>query len=321
VDHRDQCPDSLRGGVVAIGNFDGMHRGHQALLETALTIGRERHCPVVALTFEPHPRSVFNPAAPVFRLTAPAIKARVASALGVDGLVVLPFDTRLAAMPAHAFIDEILIGGFALEHAVVGWDFHFGHKRSGSPGYLQDQGRQAGFGVTIIEPFVDEAGETVSSSRIRDALAAGALGEANGLLGYRWRVEAEIIHGEKRGRQLGYPTANMRLGADCRLRHGIYAVSVAIDGRVHPGVASYGRRPTFDNGAPLLETYLFDFKGDLYGKTGTVAFVSHLRDEMRFDSVEALIAQMDRDSAEARAVLTAVGPGSVIDRALDHTEI
>lgn len=313
----DAVPQALRGGVVAIGNFDGMHRGHQALFATALAEGGRLGRPVLAMTFEPHPRTFFRPAEPVFRLTPAPIKARVAAALGLSGLLVLPFDARLAATSAAAFVNDLLIDGLGLEHAVVGWDFHFGHKRVGSPGFLQDQGDRSGFGVTIIEPFTDEAGDTVSSSRTRELLEAGELAAANGLLGYRWRVEGEVIHGEKRGRDLGFPTANMRLPADCRLRHGIYAVTMSVDGVTCQGVASFGRRPTFDNGAPLLETFLFDFAGDLYGKTVTVAFISRLRDEMKFSGIDPLVWQMNRDAAEARALLAALDPGSAIDRALD----
>lgn len=316
----ETVPASLRGGVVAIGNFDGMHRGHQALFATALDEGSRSGKPVLAMTFEPHPRSYFKPNEPVFRLTPAPIKARIAKALGLSGLLVLPFDARLANTSALSFVQDLLIDGLGLEHAVVGWDFHFGHKRGGSPGFLQDQGDKSSFGVTIIEPFTDEAGDTVSSSRTRELLEAGELAAANGLLGYRWRVEGEVIHGEKRGRDLGFPTANVRLPADCRLKHGIYAVTLTVDGKTHPGVASYGRRPTFDNGAPLLETFVFDFAGDLYGKTVMVALISRLRDEMKFAGIEPLIWQMNQDAAEARSLLATIGPGSAIDRALDGVD-
>lgn len=307
---------ALSGAVVAVGNFDGMHRGHQAVLDVALARGAALGRPVVMLTFEPHPRTVFHPERPVFRLTPPEAKARIAAALGLDGLITAPFDRPFSQQSADAFVDRILVDGFGLSHAVVGFDFHFGKDRVGTPGFLAEAGARRDFGVSIVEAATDESGETISSSRIRDALARGDLGLAQGLLGYRWFVEAEVIHGDKRGRTLGYPTANVRLPADCRLKQGIYAVMVDVDGQRHMGVASYGRRPTFDDGAPLFETYLFDYSGDLYGKSLRLTMVSYLRAEMKFTSAEALVAQMDQDAAEARAVLISLDPGTVMDRAL-----
>lgn len=312
----DAVPAALAGGVVAIGNFDGVHRGHQVVLERAREQAGGSGRPAFALTFEPHPRTVFRPETPVFRLTPPEPKAALVRALGLDGIVVVPFDRTFAGIAAEAFVDEVLVGRLGIAGAVVGWDFHFGKGRAGSPAFLAEAGGARGFAVEVVEAMTDEGGEPVSSSRIRAALESGDLGLANGLLGYRWFVEGEIVHGEKRGRELGYPTANMRLGADCRLRHGIYAVLFDVDGERHAAVASYGRRPQFDNGAPLLETHLFDFAGDLYGKTVRVTFLSWLRPELRFEGVAALIAQMDRDSAEARAVAAALGPGTALDRAL-----
>lgn len=316
VERVEDVPERLRGGIVAIGNFDGVHRGHQAVLGAALDRGAATGRPVYAMTFEPHPRTVFRPDVPVFRLTPQGPKARLMRALGLDGLVVVPFDRDFAGIAAEDFVDRILVERLGIAEAVVGWDFHFGRGRAGSPAFLGEAGRTRGFSVEVVEAFSDEGGGAVSSSRIRDALAQGDLGLANGLLGYRWFVTGEVVHGEKRGRDLGFPTANIRLGADCRLAHGVAAVTFAVDGTVHHGVASYGRRPQFDNGAPLLETFLFDYSGSLYGKTATVTFVSWLRPEARFESVEALVEQMNRDSAEARAVLAAVGPGTALDRAL-----
>ena len=316
VEALDAFPEALKGGVVAIGNFDGVHRGHQVVLAAALDRAKAEGRPAFAMTFEPHPRSVFMPESPIFRLTPPAVKADVMHAFGLDGLVVVPFDRAFAGIAAEDFVADILVGRMGVAGAVVGWDFHFGKARGGSPAFLADAGRRHGFAVEIVEAFGDEAGETVSSSRIREALAAGDLGLANGLLGYRFFVEGPVIHGEKRGRDLGFPTANMRLGADCRLAHGVYAVTFAVDGTTYGGVANYGRRPQFDNGAPLLETFVFDFAGDLYGKTARVGFVSHLRPEARFASVDALVAQMHADAAEARALIAAIDPGTVIDRGL-----
>jgi riboflavin kinase/FMN adenylyltransferase len=310
-------PEHLRGAVAAIGNFDGVHRGHQAVVDLALARGAALGAPVVAVTFEPHPRSVFRPDQPVFRLTPPLEKARLLQALGLDAVIVIPFTPEFSASSARAFVEDVLVGAMALKHAVVGYDFHFGAGRKGSPDFLRAEGARLGFGVDIIEAFVAEDGAPVSSSRIRDALARGDLAEASGLLGYRWFVEAEIIHGAKRGRQLGIPTANMALAPECALAHGVYAVTFHVEGTTHHGVANFGRRPQFDNGAPLLETYVFDFEGDLYGKLAEVTFISHLRPELKFSGVDALVAQMQADIAEARALLATLSPGTVLDRALD----
>lgn len=318
-DLRDGLPQGLRGGHVAIGNFDGVHRGHQAVLAAARDRARAEGRPALALTFEPHPRTHFAPDRPVFRLTPPAAKARLVAALGLDALVVARFDAALAALPAEAFVEEVLIDRLGIAGATVGWDFHFGAGRSGSPAFLDAAGRRRGFTVDVVEPFVSEDGDTVSSSRIRTALAAGDPAEAAGLLGYRWFVEGEIVGGDRRGRDLGFPTANMRLAADCALRHGVYAVTFTVDGTTRFGAANWGRRPQFDDGAPVLETHVFDFAGDLYGRTADVGIVSFLREEAKFPSVAELIVQMERDCAEARALLSSLGPGTALDRAL--TEI
>ena len=318
-DLADPLPARLTGAHVAIGNFDGVHRGHQAVLAAALDRARAENRPALALTFEPHPRSFFAPDKPVFRLTPPEVKARLAAALGLDGLVVATFDRALASLPAEAFVAEILVGRLGITGATIGWDFHFGRGREGTPAFLDAAGRRHGFSVDVVEPFACEGGEPVSSSRIRSALEAGDLAEAAGLLGYRWFVEGTIVGGDRRGRDLGFPTANMHLAPDCALRHGVYAVTIAIDGVRRDGVANWGRRPQFDDGAPVLETHVFDFSGDLYGHTAEVTFVSYLRPEAKFESVAALIAQMHLDCAEARAVLTTVGPGTALDRALTET--
>lgn len=312
----DGLPADLRGAHVAIGNFDGMHRGHQSVLGATLDRARAEGRPAIALTFEPHPRSLFAPDRPVFRLTPPAAKARLAAALGLDGLVVATFDRDLAGLSAEDFVERVLIDGLGLANATIGWDFHFGKGRGGTPAFLSEAGLKRGFGVDVVEPHLAEDGGLVSSSRIRTALETGDLAEASGLLGYRWFVEGTIVGGDRRGRDLGFPTANMRLSDDCRLKHGVYAVTFTVDGVTHLGAANWGRRPQFDNGAPVLETHVLDFSGDLYGKTADVTFVSHLRDEAKFASLDGLLAQMRIDCAEARAVLTSIGPGSALDRAL-----
>ncbi|MEM7694683.1 MAG: bifunctional riboflavin kinase/FAD synthetase [Pseudomonadota bacterium] len=301
-------PDALTGGTVAIGNFDGMHAGHRAVLSEAL-LGPG---PVVALTFEPHPRAYFS-GVPIFRLTPPAQKAAIAEALGLDGLVVVPFDEALAGMAPAAFIDDILGRTLKAKRLVVGHDFRFGAKRAGDAAALKADGR---FDVTVVAAHADGAG-AVSSSRIRTALSDGAPEVAANLLGYRYQVRAPIIHGEKRGRTLNYPTANQALPAESRLAHGVYAVRIHAAGAWRDGVASFGRRPMFDDGAPLLETFIFDFAGDLYGQAVTVAFVAFLRPEMTFDDLPALIEQMDADSARARTVLSEAKPLSPLDQALN----
>jgi len=321
ADSLDAFPAELKGGIVAIGNFDGLHRGHRAVLDAALGLGHGTHHPVFAMSFEPHPRTVFNPARPVFRLTPLTQKLDMLRAYGLDGALILPFTRDFAGIEANAFVEDILIDTLGISHAVTGYDFHFGRARQGTPDYLRTAGAEHGFGVTIVQREEDEGAEVISSSRIRDCLARGDIAQANGLLGYRWFFEATVQHGDKRGRDLGYPTANLNLGEGCPLKHGIYAVKVKIGDDWHDGVASHGRRPTFDNGAALFEVHLFDYSGDLYGKKMKVHLISYLRGEEKFDSVEALIVQMDRDSAEARAALASLRPLSEIDqKLLEFTE-
>lgn len=297
-------PERLSRPVLAIGNFDGLHRGHRAVTDAALAMGRTLGRPVVLLTFEPHPRAFFRPDVPLFRLTDTAAKARLAERLGLDGMIVLSFDRALASESADAFIADILIGRLGLTGAVVGFDFQFGARRAGTPQSLAEAGARLGFSVEIV-PEQKEGDEGISSTLIRAKLGEGDVAEANRLLGHDWFIVGEVIHGRKVGRTIGYPTANIRLAEDCGLKHGIYAVWLTLGGRRLPGVASFGRRPTFDNGAPLLEVFAFDFDGNLYGETVEVAFVGFIRGEEKFDSVEALVAQMDRDSANARALLAA----------------
>ncbi len=309
----DEFPSELKGGVVAIGNFDGVHRGHRAVLDAALGLGRGTHHPVYAMSFEPHPRTVFNPAKPVFRLTPPPLKTDMLQVCGLDGALILPFTKEFAAIEANAFVQNILIETLGISHAVTGYDFHFGRARQGTPDYLRAAGAEHGFGVTIVQREEDENAEVISSSRIRENLGTGDIAAANALLGYRWFFDADVQHGDKRGRDLGYPTANLRMAEDCPLLQGIYAVKVKVDGDWYDGVASYGRRPTFDNGSALFEIHLFDFTGDLYGKILRVHVISYLRGEEKFDSVEDLVAQMDRDSEEARAAIASVQPISETD--------
>lgn len=305
---------AARGGVIAIGNFDGVHRGHQVVLQTAVDLARAKGVPSHALSFEPHPRTLFRPEHPVFRLTPEPMKARVLEAFGMDGMLILPFTHDLANTSADDFVDTFLMQQAGVSHVVTGYDFHFGKDRQGSPEFLVQAGKQRGFGVTIVELQGDENAEAISSSRIRRALGSADVAEAAGLLGYRWCVGGTVIKGAQLGRTLGYPTANLSLPESCHLAHGIYAVRLRLaDGSLHNGVASYGRRPTFDNGEALLETFVFDFDGDLYGEQIEVTLFGHLRGEEKFESADALVVQMNRDEAEARAMLAAVKPLSELD--------
>ena len=304
---RDSAPDdALRGAVVAIGNFDGVHRGHRAVIGAALDQARALGRPAAALTFEPHPRAYFNPGEPLFRLTDEAVKLRLLASTGLDGAIVLTFDAALAGLSAESFVERILVERFAVSGAVIGFNFHFGMNRAGSPDFLKAQGKKYGFAVDVVPRFEDN-GRPVSSGPIRDALAAGRVDQAAEFLGYPWFVSGEVIHGDKRGRELGFPTANLKLDAACGLRHGIYAVRVAAGERRYGGVASFGRRPMFDTGAVLLEVFLFDFAGDLYGQNIDVAFIDWIREERMFDSAAALIAQMQDDSRLAREALARSG--------------
>ncbi|MEN3794102.1 bifunctional riboflavin kinase/FAD synthetase [Fulvimarina sp. MAC3] len=310
------CPETLKGGVVAIGNFDGVHRGHRAVLEKAAEIGAAEDRPLLCLTFEPHPRTVFVPDKPVARITPAPMKAHILEILGFDAVIEQPFTKDFAGIAPEAFEQDILLDALGAAHVVAGFDFHYGAKRSGTPESLGRAGLKHGFGATLVPAFEDEGGETVSSSRIRAALGEGRVEDAAGLLGYRFTIQGEVVHGKKLGRTLGYPTANLVL-EDELLAHGIYAVRFRrADGTLLDGVASYGRRPTFDDGAALFETFVFDFTGDLYGETVEVSVVSRLRGEVKFDSAEALVAQMDKDAEEARAVLAGIAPLSPLDRAL-----
>ena len=297
--------------VVAIGNFDGVHRGHRGLIARAVALGRRLGRPVAALTFEPHPSDFFAGRSVIFRLTPPQAKALALSRLGLDGVITFSFDAALAGLPALDFVDEILVRRLEVSGVVVGDDFHFGKARAGTPAFLREAGTRAGFAVEIVTRIAaDEEGslEAVSSTSIRKALEMGDVRRAAHLLGHPWTVVGEVLHGRKLGRTLGYPTANLALDASTRLRHGIYAVRVEIEGARREGVASFGSRPTFDDGPPLLEVFVFDFSGDLYGKSVAVEFVDFLRAEAKFDGIAPLVAQMKRDEAQARAILAAA-PG------------
>ena len=314
----DRLPDMLRGGIVAIGNFDGVHRGHQAVLRRALEDAALASVPALVLTFEPHPRTVFNENAPVYRLTPAPMKSRLLRELRFNGVVEYPFTREFASRSAESFLNDILISELGISGVVTGFDFHFGRNRQGGPAYLIEAGARLGFTVDLIDAFRDEETEVVSSSRIRECLASGDVSRANDLLGYRYSIEGEVIQGRRIGRTLGYPTANFRLAPESGLRHGVYAVRVRrSDGSLHDGVASFGRRPTVEeSGEALLEVFIFDFEAGIYGETCTVSLFGFLRGEEKFYGLETLTAQMRRDEAEARALLAGVKPLGELDTAL-----
>ena len=308
----NDLPDAWRGGVVAIGNFDGVHRGHQGVLQAAAAEAEHLGAPCLMLTFEPHPRAFFS-GKPLFRLTPAPLKAVVAAALGFDGALVLDFDQALAERSAEDFVAEMLVETLQIRAAVTGYDFHFGKARRGTPRFLAEQGVLHGFSVTVVDAVTDGE-EAVSSTRIRAALAAGQVADAAALLGWHFAVDETVIRGDRRGHGLGYPTANMRLDPASALAHGVYAVRfLTTDGVLRDGVASFGQRPTFGGGAPVLETFVFDFAGDLYDQRALVSFYGFIRQEQHFDSVEALVARMDDDAVEARTILERA-PAGDLDR-------
>jgi riboflavin kinase/FMN adenylyltransferase len=306
-----QDPGPLRGAVVAIGNFEGVHRGHRIVIDNAVGLARSLGRPAAVLTFEPHPRAFFRPDEPVFRLSDERAKIRLLAATELDGAIILRFDQELAELSAEDFVERVLRRQLAISGAVVGFDFHFGNRRQGTPEFLRAQGAHDGFAVEVVPEVKDQLGEAAgrrfSSGAVRAALAAGDVADAALLLGYPWFVSGTVRHGDARGRELGFPTANLVLDAGCQLRHGIYAVRAAVGGRRYDGVASFGRRPTFDNGAVLLEVFLFDFAGDLYGQSIDAAFIGWIRPELKFDGAADLIKRMNQDAREARAILAAAG--------------
>jgi riboflavin kinase/FMN adenylyltransferase len=312
--HYRDIADAFKGGVVAVGNFDGVHLGHQALLAAARGAAQERSAIFGVLAFEPHPQEFFRPQAECFRLTPFRTKARLIAEQGADAMFALQFDAEMAAMSAQDFVLDVLVDGLGAGAIVVGNDFQFGKGRAGNVAVLAYMGEMEGFGVTIFAPVGDERSDKISSTRIREALKAGKPDEAARLLGHYWTVEARVEHGDKRGRTIGFPTANMKLDHYLTPAYGVYAVRATVMDEdtpvsVHHGVANFGVRPMFAVSVPLLETWLFDFAGDLYGKHLAVEFVAYLRPEAKLAGLDALKAQIAADSAAARAALgTAVLP-------------
>jgi riboflavin kinase / FMN adenylyltransferase len=295
-------PEALHQAVVAIGNFDGVHRGHQVLIKQAVLLAEELRTACAALTFEPHPRLYFNPLHSFARLTPESTKIRLFEQFHVKGALIASFDAAFADMSAEQFVQDFLQGKLAFKGAVIGEDFRFGRGREGDAAWLGAR-LQKDFIPCISVPPVYDADQPISSTRIREALQQGDVALANRLLGYEWWVEGCVQKGAQRGRDLGFPTANLALWPDCPLRHGIYAVRVMIEGKAYQGAASFGRRPTFDNGVPLLEVFLLDFSGDLYGKSIDIAFIDWVRAEHAFASTETLIAQMHGDVAQVQRIL------------------
>jgi len=310
----DHVPAALKGGLVAIGNFDGFHRGHQQVFATLKARARALGRPAVVLTFEPHPRDVFAPAPFMFRLTDGEAKARLAEALGLDGIVVLPFDRPFSQIEAEDFVSRFLVDGLAARGVVIGADFHFGRGRRGTPDFLRQALAEKDCMVEVLD-LVGEGGEAISSSRIRAALGAGELDTANALLGYHWFIEGEVVSGDRRGRELGFPTANIAEPVGFGLALGVYAVRGIVEGLLLDGVASYGK-PMFADQRPPFETHFFDFAGDIYGKRVSVALIGHIRGQKIFSGLDALIDAIAEDSLTARGVLAAAEPTGELDRRL-----
>lgn len=299
----ENLPDDVREGVVAIGNFDGVHRGHQVVVNEAGRYAKGDGVPWSVLTFEPHPRRVFAPDGPPFRLTPADAKARAIENLGVDALIVLTFDKSFSERSADSFVHDVLVGGLKAQHVVAGYDFKFGHKRAGNCELLLHKGQEEGFDFTAVQAHNDEDGEVISSTRIREFLVAGKPRQAADLLGRPFEIEGEVQHGEEIGRTMGFPTVNLFMGDYMHPANGIYAVRVEVNGVSHDGAASLGYRPTFDGKDLIFEAHLFDFVGDLYGQNVRVALIEYLRPEKKFDGTDDLKAQIALDCDQAQKIL------------------
>ncbi len=299
-------PPEHRGAAAAVGAFDGVHRGHQAVIGAAREAADRLYAPLAVVSFEPHPRRWFQPEAAPFRLMTTGQMARALESQGVDRLHILPFDAEMAAMSDEAFARGVLSSGLGLTHAAVGFDFTYGKGRTGSPEALTRAGSDLGFSVSVTERVDDQSGLKLSSSAVREALAAGDMARAARILGRPFAIEGEVVHGDKRGRTIGVPTANVRMGDYMRPAYGVFATRTRLpDGRVIDGVANLGVRPMFETPEPLLEVWLFDFSGDLYGQVVETQLIERLRGEMSFDGLDALKVQIDADARAARAALAA----------------
>ena len=305
--HFNRLPAEARGAVIAVGNFDGVHRGHQAVIGEAGRVAHTAGRPWAVMTFEPHPRNVFKPDTAPFRLTPLRVKAREIAALGVDHLVVLRFNRAFSQMPAEAFVHDVIVRGLSAHHVVCGYDFAFGHGRTGTPEFLLHMGKSEGFGFTCVPQLKDGEGEGFSSTRARACLVNGDPSGATHVLGRPFEIEGRVVVGDRRGRTIGFPTVNVRLGAFLRPATGVYATRIGIEeeGKTvwHDGVANLGYRPTFAGADIGLEAHIFDFSGDLYGRRVRVALVDHLRPEKKFDGLDDLKRQIAEDSQQARRIL------------------
>lgn len=302
-DWRD-LPASQRGAAVAVGAFDGVHRGHQAVIASARAAAQRLGAPLAVVSFDPHPRRLFQPEAAPFRLMTADQMARAMAPLGVDRLYLIPFDREMAGMTDEEFARRVLSEGLGVAHAAVGFDFTFGKGRFGSPEALRTYGQDLGFTVSVTDRIDDVSGLKLSSSAVREALKAGDMDRAAAILGRPFAIQGEVIHGDKRGRTIGVPTANIAMGDYMRPSYGVYAVRTRLpDGRVVNGVANLGVRPMFEIEQPLLEVWLLDFNESLYGQTLETELIAFLRGEMKFDGLDALKVQIEADAAAARAVL------------------
>lgn len=299
------CPGPLKGAALAIGNLDGVHRGHQAVLQAALEAAQAAGAPAGVMTFEPHPRQFFRPDVPLFRLTPEPVKLELFAALGLDLAAVLRFDAELASLGAEAFVREILVDGLGVSHVVTGENFRFGKGRGGDPGVLRELGEKHGFAVTTLAPQ-GAGGDAFSSSAVRARLAEGDPRGAAEILGYWWRVVGTVTGGDRRGHGLGFPTANIAAPPGFGLKHGIYAARVQVGEASHRGAAYLGTRPSFGAGEAAIETFLFDFSGDLYGRDIEIEIIDFLRGDATFESDDALKAQMRSDCEKAAAILDAL---------------
>jgi riboflavin kinase/FMN adenylyltransferase len=296
-------PEELRGSIVALGNFDGFHLGHQAVVGRAVARGFHERRPVIVATFDPHPVQFFKPELPPFRLTSLDQREQLFAHAGADAMLVFQFGPELASTSAEEFVAELLGRRIGAAGVVTGDDFTFGRGRGGNVEVLRSVGAKHGIGAEAVAPVLCDGGR-ISSGRIREALVAGDTATATRLLSRDYAIEGVVQPGDRRGRELGYPTANLSLGDYQRPRYGIYAVRVTLDdGSEHPGVASLGVRPTFEPLQELLEAYLFGFEGDLYGRKIEVALHGFIRNEQKFDDADTLVAQMREDEAEARRML------------------
>ncbi len=303
VRHFEYVPAPARGAVVAIGNFDGVHLGHQALIAEGEALAAQTGAPFGILAFEPHPQEFFRKGGEKFRLTPFRPKAEILCRLGVDALFAVPFNARLAAMPAERFIAEVLVGGLGVRHVITGDDFQFGKGRDGDAALLASVGARLGFTASVFDVIMAEGDRKVSSTDIRLALKEGRPRDAAALLGHLWTVSGHVHGGDKRGRTIGFPTANISLKGYLEPALGVYAVKVRTPDGAYDGVANFGRRPTFDKQDTLLEVHLFDFDGDLYGRHLDVSFVDFIRPERKFSGLDELKAQISADSETARRIL------------------